>query len=126
MPADATIALTPAGAIPFTCERTTFDMLGLNDREIAHLPAQSMGKGKMGHEKGNGQVILARKPDFILLRGRPNPEVGKTAPPDVELGLLVPVFQIWNDDTFHAEYEPFLVKIDEKTSFTVYRRIALK
>ena len=124
MPADATIALTPAGAIPFTCERTTFDMLGLNDREIAHLSAPSMGSGRMGHEKGNGQVILARKPDFILLRGRPNPEVGKTAPPDTELELLVPVFQIWKDENFHAKYEPFLVIIDEKTSFTVYRKIA--
>ncbi len=124
MPADATFALCPVGAFSFACGRTTIDMLGLNDREIARLPIKAMGQGQMGHEKGNGQLVLSRKPDFILLRGNPNPEVDVVAAPDQELLYLLPVIQIWNDDKFHVDYEPFVVKIDEKTSFTVYRRIA--
>jgi hypothetical protein len=124
MPADATFALCPVGAFSFACGGTVIDMLGLNDRGIARLPIKAMGHGQMGHEKGNGQLVLSRKPDFILLRGNPNPEVGKVTAPDQELLYLLPVIQIWNDETFHAEYEPFLVEIDDHTSFTVYRRIA--
>jgi len=126
MPADASVALVPVGAFSFACGRTVIDMLGLNDREIAKMPLDSMGKGRMGHEKGSGRLVLARKPDFILLRATINPEVGETAPPDKELTYLLPVIQIWNDENFHADYEPFLVKIDDKRSFTVYRRIAME
>ncbi len=125
MSADATVALIPVGAFSFACGRTVIDMLGLNDREIAKMPVDSMGKGRMGHEKGSGSLVLARKPDFILLRNNINPEFGKIALPTRELVYLIPVIQIWNDETFHAEYEPFVVKIDEERSFTVYRRIAL-
>lgn len=124
MPADATVAMCPVGAFSFACGRTTIDMLGLNDRQIARLPIKAMGQGKMGHEKGSGQVVLARRPDFILLRGNPNPDVGKTAPPDQELEYLLPVIEIWNDESFHRDYEPFLVEIDPATSFTLYRRLS--
>jgi hypothetical protein len=98
-------------------------MNGLNDKEIARVPIKSMGQGKMGHEKGNGRMVLERQPDYIMLRSNPNPEVNKIAPPDKELDNL-PVAQIWGERSFHRDYEPFLVKIGENVSYTIYRRIA--
>ena len=124
MPADATVALIPVGAFGYSCGRTVIDMLGLNDREIAHQPSVAIGKGRMGHEKGDGNLILARRPDFILLRGNPNPTLDEVAPPDEELGKYIPIRQIWNSESFQKNYEPFVVKVDDKYSFTVYRRIA--
>lgn len=118
-----TFALCPVGAFAFACDRTVIDMLGLNDREIARLPIKAMGKGQMGHEKGSGQAVLAREPDYLLLRGNPNPEVEEPSPPEPHMGNLLPVIEIWNDAGFHEDYEPFVVKVDKKASFTVYRRI---
>jgi hypothetical protein len=123
-PEGATFALCPVGSFSFAWGGTTIDMLGLNDREIAKLPLESMGEGSMGHEKGSGRVVLGRRPDFILLRGNPNPEGDSPAPPDHELQYLVPVIQIWDSPSFHADYEPFVVKVDATASYTVYKRVA--
>jgi len=123
-PPGATFALGPVGAFPYAWGGTVIDMAGLNDREIARLPVLNMGQGKMGHEKGNGQIILARKPDFILMRGFANPKVNETAPPEEKDFTFGPRRQIWEDESFHQDYEPFLVKIDQNVSYTIHRRIA--
>jgi hypothetical protein len=41
------------------------DMLGLNDRFLAHHPPSGLGHGLVGHELGNGPYLLRRKPDII-------------------------------------------------------------
>jgi hypothetical protein len=57
-----------------------------------------------------------------MLRANPNPRVDEVAPPDLEMRYLS-VSQIWSEKSFHREYEPFLVKIGEEVSYTIYRRI---
>lgn len=66
-PEHITIALNPAGAVPYYAERKAIDMLGLNDVHIAHGKTESMGSRKAGHEKGDGAYVLSRSPEMILI-----------------------------------------------------------
>lgn len=61
------IALIPAGAIPYYSGLVTIDMLGLNDRTIARAPVRAMGSGPAGHEKYDTDYVLSRQPTYILL-----------------------------------------------------------
>lgn len=59
------LAVDAAGALPFFSELPALDMLGLNDRYLArHRPAD-FGKGAIGHELGDADYYLARKPDLF-------------------------------------------------------------
>ena len=60
-----TIALIPAGIIKYYSERYSIDMLGLNDRDIAHTDMNGI-RGMPGHEKYNSDSLLSRKPDMII------------------------------------------------------------
>jgi arabinofuranosyltransferase len=48
---DDSIAVIPAGAIPYYSELKTIDMLGLNDVTIGRKTTNDMGKLQAGHEK---------------------------------------------------------------------------
>jgi hypothetical protein len=41
-------------------------MWGINDREIGRRRMAGMGSGPAGHEKGDGALVLGRRPDVIL------------------------------------------------------------
>lgn len=56
---DAVIAMDDAGIGPLLSDRTTIDMLGLNDRRIAHLPG--------AYGKTDVRYVLSRRPDLIVL-----------------------------------------------------------
>jgi hypothetical protein len=64
---DATIALIPAGIIPFYSGLETIDLVGLNDRRIAHAEVSGFGSGEPGHEKYDSTYVLERRPDIMLL-----------------------------------------------------------
>jgi len=70
-PASCVIALNTAGSTPFHAPDQQFiDMLGLNDRHIAkrqETPMLTAWQQFPGHSKGDGQYVLSRKPDFIIL-----------------------------------------------------------
>lgn len=59
------LAVDAAGALPFFSELPALDMLGLNDRFLAHNRPKNFGKGPVGHELGNADYYLARKPDIV-------------------------------------------------------------
>ena len=65
-PPDAVVATNTAGSVPYFSGLTAIDMLGVNDSHIAHRQVESMGSGKPGHEKSDGDYVLARRPDFII------------------------------------------------------------
>ena len=121
LPADAELALVPAGALPQAGRLRIIDMLGLNDRRLARVAVAGLGTGKQGHEKGDGALVLARRPAYIILNHNPNARFGEPSPPDLHLQFL-PVRQIWESAEFHRDYLPFLVAIDDSTSFTIYER----
>lgn len=60
------LAVTSAGTVPYWSELPALDMLGLNDRYLAHNPPESFGKGNLGHELGDADYVLGRKPDLLL------------------------------------------------------------
>jgi hypothetical protein len=61
------IAVDPAGAVPYWSRLPAIDMLGLNDRWLAHHPPPGFGSGRLGHELGDGRYVLSRRPDLVLL-----------------------------------------------------------
>ena len=67
-PASTKIALVPAGIIPFYSELYSIDLVGLNDKHIAHVKVPNFGKGKhQGHQKYDCEYVLSKKPDYIFL-----------------------------------------------------------
>jgi len=66
LPSTTRIALNPAGAVPYYSGLYAYDMLGLTNRHIAHVPV-SMGSGFAGHEKGDGAYILDQAPEIIFI-----------------------------------------------------------
>jgi hypothetical protein len=76
------IAVDAAGALPYFSKLPAIDMLGLTDRYIAHHPPESLGRGKLAHELGDGAYVLRREPDLVIFntaRGgaRPNWRSGR-------------------------------------------------
>jgi len=67
MPPTTRISLNPVGAVPYYSGLYTIDMLGLTDAHIAHTEVAMQAGGYAGHEKGDGEYILDRAPELILL-----------------------------------------------------------
>lgn len=127
-PPDALVASTPAGSIAFYSERPVLDMLGLTDRHIARVKVKGLGKGRAGHEKGDGAYVLRRKPQFILMG---NVAVGRE--PLDAAGIEAVLCQrseheLWRLPQFHEEYELRSVRLAESGPFqyfTFYQRRAI-
>ena len=63
--ASESIAVTPAGVIPYITDMRTLDMLGINDREIARMPA--LPGRNVGHEKRvEADVARARGITYLV------------------------------------------------------------
>jgi hypothetical protein len=66
-PADYTIAAFAVGSVAYYSEREFLDMLGLNDRTIAHTDIDDFGAGIAGHEKYNVDYVLdVVRPEIII------------------------------------------------------------
>jgi hypothetical protein len=61
------IALSSIGALAYYADRPVIDMMGLTDAHIGRRRMAAMGQGAAGHEKGDGDYVLSRRPDIILL-----------------------------------------------------------
>lgn len=70
------VAVDAAGALPYYSELPSIDMLGLTDKHIAHHPPESLGRGKLAHELGDGAYVLSRQPDLVIF----NTPVGAAKP----------------------------------------------
>jgi len=81
LPAGSVVALNTAGSTPYYAERLVFiDMLGLNDKAIAHrrdVPMRTEWQRYPGHAKGDGPYVLSRQPAIIIF----GPAEGLTADP---------------------------------------------
>lgn len=73
---DPLLAVDPAGCVPYFSGLRSLDMLGLNDRFLAEHPPESFGRGWLGHELGNGDYVLGRRPELVLFCS----PVGREAP----------------------------------------------
>jgi len=71
LPTDATVAVATAGSVPYFAPSLRFiDTLGLNDRHIARTATgelRTRWQHVVGHRKGDGNYVLSRNPDVIVL-----------------------------------------------------------
>ena len=125
-PAGSLIALNTAGSTPyFAGSHRYIDMLGLNDPTIARrdiakidLPWQRIP----GHLKGDGDYVLSRRPDFIII----GPAEGVVSARPQFLSDL----ELNENPRFHREYSASRVSLDPEGHalpeggliFTYYRR----
>ena len=89
-PEGSLIALNTAGSTPYWAPNMRFiDMLGLNDRTIAHRQLDHLeGNARFmpGHAKGDGNYVLSRQPDFIIAEGAAGSEAHSARfPGDIEM-----------------------------------------
>jgi hypothetical protein len=64
---NASVAVIAAGALPYYSGLPAIDMLGLNDRNIAHREMPRLGTGQAGHEKYDVDYVLDRKPTYVFI-----------------------------------------------------------
>lgn len=125
-PADALVASSPAGSIGYHMRQPLLDMLGLNDEWIAHVEVPGMGRGRAGHEKGDGAYVLARRPRYVLL-GNVAVFDHPLEPAEIEsrCARLVSERQLFADPGFHRLYERKSVRLGDDGPFqwfTFYER----
>jgi len=106
LPAGSLVAVSTAGSTPYFAPSLSFiDMLGLNDRTIAH---RTIGEQKTvwqwlpGHGKGDGTYILQRGPDVILL----GPADGYSG--DDPTHWFLSDYELLTNPEFHDRYERYV------------------
>jgi len=92
----ALLAVDAAGCVPYFSGLPSIDMLGLNDRYLAHHPPATFGRGWVGHELGNGPYVLDREPDLIQF----------CSPRGGELACFESGLQMQRSPLFQARYLP--------------------
>ncbi|MFC1854049.1 hypothetical protein ACFL27_28030 [candidate division CSSED10-310 bacterium] len=117
-PENTLIALNTAGSTPyFALNYRYIDMLGLNDALIARreiqnyrLPWQKIA----GHAKGDGNYVLARKPDYIIV----GPVQGTT----IDDPWFLSDLEMSENPEFSAQYIMYQVQLDvrDKTGYELY------
>nr|HPO10166.1 hypothetical protein [bacterium] len=63
---DTVIAVVTAGAIPYVSSLPSIDILGINDHHISQRD-MPIGGGVAGHEKGDADYVLRRRPQRIQI-----------------------------------------------------------
>jgi len=99
------LAVTAAGCIPYWSKLPALDMLGLNDKHIAKNRPRDIGSGMLGHELGDADYILDRKPDLIIFN------VG-------EFPTFRPGRDLVKKSEFHALYKPFKIFLPGKQYYS--------
>lgn len=118
-PPGYTIALNTVGALPYYAERLTLDMYGLTDAVIARAPAEKGYNSDPGHEKGDGNYVLQRRPDMILLRNVWLADV----PIEAHRGLYgASERQLWANPAFLEQYQPVDLRLRNDLLFGFYLR----
>jgi len=92
-PSNTLVALNPAGIIPFYSKLPAIDMLGLNDVHIARRGRRDRGL-PFGHQAGDGNYVLSRRPDIILFKGGDSPTPG----------IYISDREIWRSPLFWQRY----------------------
>jgi len=62
-----TLLTNEIGQLAFFSRLTTWDLHGLTDPHIAHLPVAAIGEGKPGHEKSDLAYSFGKRPTWICI-----------------------------------------------------------
>ncbi|HPF71533.1 MAG TPA: hypothetical protein PLQ13_12735 [Candidatus Krumholzibacteria bacterium] len=117
LPPGTTIALGPAGYIPWRTNFRTYDFYGIVTPAIAHRDVE-FRQGYAGHEKTDGRWIVQRRPDYIL--------VGNVCITDRPLESLIKPHRreldIVLDPAFQQEYEQVWLPVAGGKALNLFRR----
>jgi arabinofuranosyltransferase len=122
VPPTTSIAVIPAGAIPYESQLPAIDMLGLSDEHIAHrdLP---IGGLAAGHEKYDSQYVLDRRPDIIILMDNLSPAPWARSDYDLLASGVIPArVDMLRQARLWADYEPRAVQVREGEWFDLLVR----
>jgi hypothetical protein len=111
---NAVLATNTAGSIPYYSKLKTIDMLGLSDLHIAHRTIAGLGKGRAGHEKGDGAYVLSRRPDYVHMGS----SLGSVRPDHDFIGDE----EIFALPLFHRLYELKTVSLPSGMVLNIYRK----
>ena len=126
-PEGSLVALNTAGSTPYYATRHRYiDMLGLNDRHIAKRlvwKTELAWQNVPGHLKGDGDYVLSRCPDFII--------VGPAEGADISRPWFLSDLEMSRDPRFAQNYQQHQVKLNPQGErveqngrvFTFYQRI---
>ena len=92
LPPETLFAHSGAGLIAYYTNFRWIDTLGLTDRHIARTRVVEMGRGAAGHEKGDGQYVWSRRPDYVMFPGYPISDPKPGTKSDREL-FAIPEFR---------------------------------
>ncbi len=136
-PKGSLIALNTAGSTPyFALDHQFIDMLGLNDAHIAKRKVEInhdlVFQSRPGHHKGDGEYVLSRQPDYVIL-GTANGESADKQQwflSDYELSLMPEFYQQYEKKTATIDvssidghqFYPLSIK-DGNYLLTYYQRI---
>jgi arabinofuranosyltransferase len=118
-PKGSLIALNTAGSTPYFAPDMRFiDMLGLNDTTIARSNAREtdgLYQWVPGHEKGNGNYVFRRDPDFII--------AGPSNGLPIYCGWFQSEKELAARPDFHDryKYEELLLPVERYNGYTNYK-----
>jgi hypothetical protein len=120
------VAVSAAGSIAYFSERPTVDMLGINDRHIAHHGQVDHSYG-VAHKRHDAKYVLDRAPAFIVLnstveRGDPLTDRSSRLLNDrVEMGRLVSNEALLRDERFWTNYTRVRILAMDQINVVVLR-----
>lgn len=120
LPDGATIALGPAGYIPWKTGAVCYDFYGLVDPEIAHMDVV-FTHGYAGHEKTDGALVLLRRPDYVLIGNvdiTGAPRTGLIPPLDREIDIV-------RHEAFQRNYEQVWIPVAGGKVLNLFQRKGL-
>jgi len=125
-PPQTVIATNSAGAVAyFAPDHYFIDMLGLNDRTIAKrhdFPIRTHWQQFPGHSKGDGQYVLSRHPNYIIL-GPAEGTVAHTAnEKKVNIVWFLSDQEIAEAPSFVSNYQLKTVPLSNTLIFSYYER----
>lgn len=123
-PAGTWLATGNAGVIPYESGLPTIDMYGLCDRHIAARKMPEMGKGRPGHEKGDGAYVLDRMPQVILIVQARFSEQRMNLERAEQLLMSISERELWADPRFHRDYRFRSVQLRPGFHFNYFERVA--
>lgn len=105
-----TVAVTAAGCIPYWSGLPALDMLGLNDHYLPRHPPAHVGEGYLGHELGDAEYVLSRRPDIVVFHT------------GMKTGLFYAGESLYAHPDFMARYAPvrFLGAEPHRFAFTLW------
>ncbi len=119
----ALLAVDPAGSLPYFSELPSLDMLGLNDRYLAHHHPPQTGEGELGHEMGDGKYVLGRNPDLVIVCAPSGEQPVPGAPGKYEACFLSGK-QLFADPEFKRRYQ--LVVFEGRRPFAFQSRVRVR